>query len=127
VAPISQPQLAFQSADSPALDPPRGEARVIGRLEWDDDEQSREAVEVFSGVTRIGRSATADLRIASPMLARIEARITADGDRIEITSERTRGALRLNGAELETSPLVDGDVIEIPGELRLVFRIVQGS
>jgi hypothetical protein len=71
------------------------------------------------GWTRIGRSATADLRLDDPTVSRRHALVvrTEDGD-LRALDDRSLNGLFVNGKRVEWTPLSDGDELEI-GRYRL--------
>jgi hypothetical protein len=71
------------------------------------------------GWTRIGRSATADLRLDDPTVSRRHALVvrTNDGD-LRALDDRSLNGLFVNGERVEWTRLTDGDELEI-GRYRL--------
>jgi FHA domain/Zinc-ribbon containing domain len=71
------------------------------------------------GWTRIGRSATADLRLDDPTVSRRHALVvrTEEGD-LRALDDRSLNGLFVNGKRVEWTPLSDGDELEI-GRYRL--------
>jgi hypothetical protein len=71
------------------------------------------------GWTRIGRSATADLRLDDPTVSRRHALIVrTDDDELRALDDRSLNGLFVNGDRVEWSALADGDELEI-GRYRL--------
>jgi len=87
-------------------------------LAWHDDgATSHFAIE--HGWTRIGRSATADLRLDDPSVSRRHALIVAEPGRgLRVLDDRSLNGVLLNGEPVEWSRLNDGDELAI-GRYRL--------
>ena len=70
--------------------------------------------ELPEGWTRIGRSATADLRLDDPTVSRRHALVvrTEEGD-LRALDDRSLNGLFVNGERVEWTPLSDGDELEI--------------
>jgi hypothetical protein len=87
-------------------------------LAWRDDGlTSHFAIE--RGWTRIGRSATADLRLDDPSVSRRHALIVAEPGRgLRVLDDRSLNGVLLNGEPVEWSRLNDGDELAI-GRYRL--------
>ncbi len=75
--------------------------------------------ELAEGWTRIGRSATADLRLDDPTVSRRHALVvrTETGE-LRALDDRSLNGLFVNGKRVEWAPLADGDELEI-GRYRL--------
>ena len=75
----------------------------------------------------IGRSRDAPLRVDNETVSRRHAllRITADRARVEVEHAGGSNGTRVNGVEIQTAVLKDGDVIQL-GELPLKVGIVLG-
>ena len=82
-------------------------------------DQSPTLFELADGWTRIGRSATADLRLDDATVSRRHALVvrTSSGD-LRALDDRSLNGLFVNGKQVEWSPLTDGDELEI-GRYRL--------
>jgi predicted RNA-binding Zn-ribbon protein involved in translation (DUF1610 family) len=88
-------------------------------LAWLDDAESVESFEIQRGWTRIGRSATADLRLDDPSVSRRHALIVAEPGRgLRVLDDRSLNGVLLNGEEIEWARLKDGDELAI-GRYRL--------
>lgn len=88
-------------------------------LAWRDDDGTVESFEIQRGWTRIGRSATADLRLDDPSVSRRHALIVAEPGRgLRVLDDRSLNGVLLNGAEVEWARLGDGDELAI-GRYRL--------
>jgi hypothetical protein len=71
------------------------------------------------GWTRIGRSATADLRLDDPTVSRRHALVVrTEADELRALDDRSLNGLFVNGERVEWTPLSDGDELEI-GRYRL--------
>jgi hypothetical protein len=71
------------------------------------------------GWTRIGRSATADLRLDDATVSRRHALVVrTDDDELRALDDRSLNGLFVNGEHVEWTPLADGDELEI-GRYRL--------
>jgi FHA domain/Zinc-ribbon containing domain len=87
-------------------------------LAWLDDEVVAH-FEIERGWTRIGRSATADLRLDDPSVSRRHALIVAEPGRgLRVLDDRSLNGVMLNGEEVEWARLGDGDELAI-GRYRL--------
>lgn len=88
-------------------------------LAWLDDAESFESFEIQRGWTRIGRSATADLRLDDPSVSRRHALVVAEPGRgLRVLDDRSLNGVLLNGEEVEWARLKDGDELAI-GRYRL--------
>lgn len=66
------------------------------------------------GWTRIGRSATADLRLDDPSVSRRHALIVAEpGKRLRVLDDRSLNGVLINGEPVEWAALKDGDELAI--------------
>jgi predicted component of type VI protein secretion system len=66
------------------------------------------------GWTRIGRSATADLRLDDPSVSRRHALIVAEpGKPLRVLDDRSLNGLLVNGETVEWGPLEDGDELAV--------------
>ena len=75
--------------------------------------------ELPEGWTRIGRSATADLRLHDPTVSRRHALVVrTETDELRAMDDRSLNGLFVNGEQVEWAPLSDGDELEI-GRYRL--------
>ena len=71
-------------------------------------------VEVREGVTRIGRSLLAAVRLEDPTVSRRHALIVRTGDDVRLLDDRSLTGVRVNGEPVGGErPLAPGDVIEI--------------
>jgi DNA-directed RNA polymerase subunit RPC12/RpoP len=88
-------------------------------LAWLDDDETIAHFEIARGWTRIGRSATADLRLDDPSVSRRHALIVAEPGRgLRVLDDRSLNGVLLNGEEVEWARLKDGDELAI-GRYRL--------
>lgn len=88
-------------------------------LTWLSDADSIESFEIQRGWTRIGRSATADLRLDDPSVSRRHALIVAEPGRgLRVLDDRSLNGVLLNGEEVEWARMKDGDELAI-GRYRL--------
>jgi pSer/pThr/pTyr-binding forkhead associated (FHA) protein len=74
----------------------------------------------------IGRGATATIVIPDGGASRNHARIVWNGKSAGLEDLQSTNGTLLNGRRVTSSPLEQGDVIEI-GATRIVFRIVPGA
>ncbi len=72
-------------------------------------------------VTRIGRGADADVRLADTGVSRLHAEIRLEGERALLVDMRSTNGTTVNGRRVQSSPLNDGDRIGA-GATALVFR-----
>jgi predicted RNA-binding Zn-ribbon protein involved in translation (DUF1610 family) len=88
-------------------------------LAWLDDEEKVDHFAIERGWTRIGRSATADLRLDDPSVSRRHALIVAEPGRgLRVLDDRSLNGVLLNGEPVEWGRLKDGDELAI-GRYRL--------
>jgi hypothetical protein len=74
---------------------------------------------IAEGWMRIGRSATADLRLNDPTVSRRHALIVATREHeLRVLDDRSLNGVFVNGEQIEWSPLHDGDELAI-GRFRL--------
>ncbi len=82
-------------------------------------DQAPTLFELAEGWTRIGRSATADLRLDDPTVSRRHALVVrTETDELRALDDRSLNGLFVNGKRVEWAPLADGDELEI-GRYRL--------
>lgn len=85
----------------------------------DDDEDEIRIVAIEQGWTRIGRSATADLRLDDPSVSRRHALIVSEKpDALRVLDDRSLNGVFLNGDLVDWGRLKDGDELAI-GRFRL--------
>jgi FHA domain len=83
------------------------------------DDGSIELFPLEAGWTRIGRSATADIRLDDPSVSRRHALVVSEKPKaLRVLDDRSLNGVRLNGVRIEWSRLVDGDELAI-GRYRL--------
>jgi hypothetical protein len=70
------------------------------------------------GWTRIGRSATADVRLDDPTVSRRHALIVRTAEGLRALDDRSLNGLFVNGRRVEWARLADGDELEV-GRFRL--------
>jgi FHA domain-containing protein len=88
-------------------------------LAWLDDDGAIAHHAIERGWTRIGRSATADLRLDDPSVSRRHALIVAEPGRgLRVLDDRSLNGVLLNGVPVEWDRLKDGDELAI-GRYRL--------
>ena len=75
------------------------------------------------GVSRIGRSMTADLRFEDSTVGNRHALIVRDGDTVRVLDDRGPG-VHVNGRRVSAQLLRDGDVIEVG---RHILRFMAGD
>ena len=84
--------------------------------------ESEDGVRTFSlspGWSRVGRSASADVRLDDPTVSRRHALIVlTDEGELKALDDRSLNGLFINGERTEWAPLTDGDELEI-GRYRL--------
>jgi pSer/pThr/pTyr-binding forkhead associated (FHA) protein len=84
-----------------------------------DDDGEIEVFPITQGWTRIGRSATADIRLDDPSVSRRHALIISERpDSLRVLDDRSLNGVFLNGAIVEWGRLSDGDELAI-GRFRL--------
>ena len=82
-----------------------------------------ELVAVREGVSRIGRSAAAEVRFEDPSVSNRHALLVRDGDVVRVLDDRGQG-VHVNGLRITAKRLQDGDVIGIGRhELRYVATV----
>jgi hypothetical protein len=77
-------------------------------------------------LTVIGRAEDCDLRLSDPGASRRHAELRRAGDRVAIADLRSTNGTMVNGRQIETVDLRDGDEIVI-GETTLVYRAAGGE
>jgi predicted component of type VI protein secretion system len=84
-----------------------------------DDEGEIEVFSIAHGWTRIGRSATADIRLDDPSVSRRHALIVSERpDSLRVLDDRSLNGVFLNGEIVEWGRFSDGDELAI-GRFRL--------
>ena len=97
----------------------RSLARPGPYLAMRDDGEDFATYAIERGWTRIGRSATADLRLDDPSVSRRHALIVAEpGKELRVLDDRSLNGVLVNGAAVEWGTLHDGDELAI-GRYRL--------
>lgn len=108
--------LAAEAETAPSwLEGVRGRATKPGAyLAYCEEGGDPTLFELPDGWTRIGRSATADLRLDDPTVSRRHALVvrTEEGD-LRALDDRSLNGLFVNGQRVEWTPLSDGDELEI--------------
>ena len=99
---------------------PTGRGGYKYRLLWDERE-----IPLSEGENLIGRDYDALVRIDNGKVSRRHARITIEGDRVELEDLGSRNGTRLNDKLVRVVRLADGDRIGI-GDFLLVFRTAGG-
>jgi pSer/pThr/pTyr-binding forkhead associated (FHA) protein len=83
-------------------------------LAWRDDEEEINVYAIERGWTRIGRSATADLRLDDPSVSRRHALIVAEpGKGLKVLDDRSLNGVYVNGEPIEWGTLRDSDELTI--------------
>jgi pSer/pThr/pTyr-binding forkhead associated (FHA) protein len=82
-----------------------------------------QVVEIVEGVTRIGRSLTAAVRLEDPTVSRRHALIVRTADDVRILDDRSLGGVVVNGVTVHEQSLAPGDVITIG---RHTLTVVEG-
>jgi FHA domain len=102
------------------LDLARARLAPAGRfLAHRDDEDEIRLFHVGPGWTRIGRSATADIRLDHPSVSRRHALIVSEPpDSLRVLDDRSLNGVFLNGDVVEWARLGDGDELAV-GRYRL--------
>lgn len=102
------------------LDAARARLPGAGRiLAYRDDEDEIHVFAVKPGWTRIGRSATANVRLDHPSVSRRHALIVSEPpDALRVLDDRSLNGVFLNGELVDWSRLADGDELAI-GRYRL--------
>jgi pSer/pThr/pTyr-binding forkhead associated (FHA) protein len=83
-------------------------------------------VALRSGVTRIGRSMLADVRLESPAVSRRHALILVDGGAAVLVDDRSRNGTWLNGERIQRAPIAHGDVLQI-GDTQMRVVLIAGD
>jgi predicted RNA-binding Zn-ribbon protein involved in translation (DUF1610 family) len=84
-----------------------------------DDDNEIEVFPIAQGWTRIGRSATADIRLDDPSVSRRHALIVSEKpDSLRVLDDRSLNGVFLNGEIIEWGRFADGDELAI-GRFRL--------
>jgi anti-sigma factor RsiW len=122
--PWAQPELALQSKEGPGLGTgraPAGARVPLGLLAAVGGDFVGQVYLIFAGESRIGRAADCEIRIASDALGRVEARLTAEAGRLELTALHEQRPVVVNGTPTSSATLQDGDFVELGGQ-RLQLR-----
>ena len=84
-------------------------------------------IELDDGWSRIGRSASADIRLDDPTVSRRHAVIacTPEGE-LRALDDRSTNGIQVNGEDVDWSPLADGDHLQV-GRYRLNVIETAGS
>ena len=84
-------------------------------------------IELDDGWSRIGRSASADIRLDDPTVSRRHAVIacTPEGE-LRALDDRSTNGIQVNGEDVDWSPLADGDQLQV-GRYRLNVIETAGS
>src|SRR3954453_7690877 len=71
-------------------------------------------IELSDGWSRIGRSRSADIRLDDPTVSRRHAVIvqTPEGE-LRVLDDRSMNGIRVNGEQVDWSPIADGDELQI--------------
>ena len=77
-------------------------------------------VPLRSDVTRLGRGAEADVRLADSGVSRLHAEIRLDGENASVVDLRSTNGTSVNGRKVDNSSLADGDRIGL-GATVLIF------
>jgi hypothetical protein len=84
-----------------------------------EDDDGIHAVPLAVGWSRIGRSATSDIRLDDPTVSRRHALIVRSaGGEVRVLDDRSLNGVRLNGSAVDWATLADGDQLAI-GRFRL--------
>ena len=90
-----------------------------GRYLVCDEDDGREVFKLDHGWNRIGRSATADVRLDDPTVSRRHALLVWEpGEPLRVLDDRSLNGLQLNGELVEWGTMRDGDELAI-GRYRL--------
>ena len=129
---VSAPQKAPEPAYAAPSPPAPSYGTVTGRVpEQAPASRARLVVQGTGGqpdrdvplgpVTRLGRSADADLRLSDTGVSRVHAEVRLDGGVATVADRGSTNGTSVNGRRVSTAVLHDGDVIEL-GASTLVFR-----
>jgi len=72
---------------------------------------------------RIGRSLNADIRFEDPTVSRRHALILRQGDEVRLVDDRSRNGVYLDGEQVSSSVLADGDELTIGCHQIIFIRI----
>ncbi|HEX2391586.1 MAG TPA: FHA domain-containing protein [Solirubrobacterales bacterium] len=83
-------------------------------LVYRDDDEQLISFRIERGWTRIGRSATADLRLDDPSVSRRHALVVAEpGKNLRVLDDRSLNGVLVNGKPVEWGALRDGDELAV--------------
>jgi pSer/pThr/pTyr-binding forkhead associated (FHA) protein len=83
-------------------------------LVYRDDDEQVISFRIERGWTRIGRSATADLRLDDPSVSRRHALVVAEpGKDLRVLDDRSLNGVLVNGKPVEWGALRDGDELAV--------------
>jgi hypothetical protein len=114
-------ELAITTPFAPPdwLDLARMRLSKAGRFVAHRDDDEIHVIRIEAGWTRIGRSATADIRLDHPSVSRRHALIVSElPDSLRVLDDRSLNGVFLNGDIVEWARLEDGDELAI-GRYRL--------
>jgi pSer/pThr/pTyr-binding forkhead associated (FHA) protein len=89
------------------------------------DEDENHVTAVPKGWSRIGRGASADLRLDDHTVSRRHAQLVNTSDGVWIGDDRSLNGVLVNGEPVDWAKLADGDVVEI-GRYRLYLLSDEG-
>jgi pSer/pThr/pTyr-binding forkhead associated (FHA) protein len=86
------------------------------------DGQQRRTYPLDSGTLTVGRSNDCDIRIHSPFVSRMHARICVRGAATFIEDLSSKNGILVNAKAIDgTAPLHDGDIVSLGGQLELKY------
>ena len=120
--PVAAPPVAAVRPPARAMPPtaPGPLVRPHLRLLAGGAERAERVVPLPHDVTRLGRGAEADVRLADTGVSRLHAEIRLDGDDASVVDLRSTNGTSVNGRRVQTSALADGDRIGL-GATVLIF------
>jgi len=118
-----EPELVFLSRGDAAAESVGAKGAPLAVLAALEGEVAGSVFGVLAGESRLGRAKECEIRIPSSSLSRVEARIRAESDVLEITALHEGRPVLVNGEAVRSGPLRDGDLIQIGGERFQIRRV----
>lgn len=110
-------ELAMPATASPPDWLPVARAMLPGPgryVAWCEEDGETQVIPIEQGWTRIGRSATADIRLDDPSVSRRHALVVSElPDSLRILDDRSLNGVFLNGEIVEWARVEDGDELAI--------------
>jgi hypothetical protein len=116
--PTAETQIATDSDIGTWLDEVRAGIEGVGHFVAYQSDDGVEVLPLEEGWTRIGRSATADIRLDDPTVSRRHALLVRQEGNVRVLDDRSLNGVFVNGDQVDWRTLEDGDELAI-GRYRL--------